>query len=252
MRYLLLLLAFFPSVAFAQTTLPTAGTCEGMGINIHFTSELPGTLSMMRAAGIGWVRMDFFWADIERKKGAYDFNKYDTLLSQLDSRHIRPWLIFDYGNPLYGDGSPRTDESRTAFADFAAVAVTHFKNRGVLWEMWNEPNIGFWKPKPDVDEYAKLAIATGKAVAAADPAAVYVGPARERHGPEILRGVLQSRLPGLLVGGVDAPLPPGRAGVGRGGLRQVANADQTVRAGRKSGADFGRRVGLLVHLEKLR
>lgn len=57
-----------------------------------------------------------------------------------------------------------TPEFRDAFAKWAVAAVGHFKGRGIVWELWNEPNIaGFWKPKPDVQHYIALA----KTVAAA-------------------------------------------------------------------------------------
>ena len=43
--------------------------------------------------------------------------------------------------------------------------------------MYNEPNIGFWKPKPDVKQYVKLALAVGKALREAEPGELYIGPA---------------------------------------------------------------------------
>ena len=34
--------------------------------------------------------------------------------------------------------------------------------RGALWEMYNEPNISpFWRPKPNTDDYIKLALEVG-------------------------------------------------------------------------------------------
>jgi hypothetical protein len=100
------------------------------------------------------------------------------LLAALDAHKIRAVLIFDYSNRHYDGGlSPASDEGRAAFARWAAAAVRHFRNRGVLWEMYNEPNIGFWKPKPDVKQYVKLALAVGKAVHEAEPRELYIGPA---------------------------------------------------------------------------
>jgi hypothetical protein len=148
----------------------------GIGINIHFTKGKSGELDEMEAAGIRWIRTDLNWAGTERAKGVYNFSVFDGLLKDLEAHHIAAWFILDYGNPLYDKDSPHTDEDRTAFAAWAAAAVTHFAGHGIVWEMWNEPNIGFWKPKPNVDDYAKLARATGKAVHAADPSAVFVGP----------------------------------------------------------------------------
>jgi hypothetical protein len=56
-------------------------------------------------------------------------------------------FILDYGNPLYGDGAPRTEQARNAFARWAVAAAQHFANRGVMWEVYNEPNNGmFWQP----------------------------------------------------------------------------------------------------------
>jgi hypothetical protein len=165
--------------SFAQPNpnLPKPGSVESIGVNIHFTDPKPGEMEQIAAAGFKWVRMDFFWAGIEREKRKYDFSAYDRLLSHLDKFKIRPILILDYGNDIYQKGSPKSPEARAAFARFAAAAVTHFKGRGVLWEMWNEPNGGFWTPQANVDEYIALALETGKAIKAAQPNEPYIGPA---------------------------------------------------------------------------
>jgi polysaccharide biosynthesis protein PslG len=151
---------------------------DGLGVNIHFTDPRPGEMRMLADAGFRWVRMDFGWASIEREKGEYDFSAYDRLIKTLDADHIRAVFILDYSNPHYDNNlSPHTDEGRAAFARWAAASVVHFKGRGVVWEMYNEPNIFFWRPKPNVAEYAKLALAVGKAIREADPQAIYIGPA---------------------------------------------------------------------------
>jgi polysaccharide biosynthesis protein PslG len=54
--------------------------------------------------------------------------------------------------------------------------VQHFRGQGILWEMYNEPNIGFWKPKPNVEHYVKLALEVGRAVRAVAPDEKYIGP----------------------------------------------------------------------------
>ena len=59
----------------------------------------------------------------------------------------------------------------------AGAAAAHFQGRRIIWEIWNEPNIRFWKPKSDVTEYTALALATANAVRQADPAATIIGPA---------------------------------------------------------------------------
>ncbi|MGH9357411.1 MAG: cellulase family glycosylhydrolase, partial [Terriglobia bacterium] len=44
-------------------------------------------------------------------------------------------------------------------------------------EMWNEPNYTrFWQPKPNVEDYILLALATGEAIKETDPGATMIGP----------------------------------------------------------------------------
>jgi hypothetical protein len=177
----LLLTFLLASAATAQAIAPPPSVekiPESWGVNIHFTDPQPGEMKELSAAGFRWIRMDFGWGGIERRaKGEYDFSAYDRLMDQISAHHIRPIFILDYSNRFYDGGeSPRTDEGRAAFAAWAAASVRHFKGRGILWEMYNEPNIGFWKPHPNVEEYAKLALAVGKAIRAAEPGETYIGP----------------------------------------------------------------------------
>ena len=151
---------------------------EGLGVNIHFTDAKPGEMKMLAEAGFTWVRMDLSWGGTERKKGEYDFSAFDRLLKSLDEHKIRALLILDYHNRFYDNGlSPHSDEGRQAMARWAAAAVKHFQGRGVIWEMYNEPNIHFWKPKPNPPDYVKLALEVGKAIRAVAPEEFYFGPA---------------------------------------------------------------------------
>lgn len=151
---------------------------QNLGVNIHFTDPRPGEMEELAAAGFRWVRMDFSWDGTEREKGTYDFSAYDRLMAALKPYHIRAYFILDYSNRHYDEGlSPHTPEGRAAMARWAAAAVKHFQGQGVVWEMYNEPNIGFWRPHPNVQDYIRLALEVGKAIRAAAPAEIYIGPA---------------------------------------------------------------------------
>ncbi len=45
--------------------------------------------------------MDFFWSDIETKKGVYNFTEYDILMQHLDQYGMKAIFILDYTNSLY-------------------------------------------------------------------------------------------------------------------------------------------------------
>jgi aryl-phospho-beta-D-glucosidase BglC (GH1 family) len=164
----------------------------GSGINIHFVSGHEKDLDMIAAAGFKFVRIDFQWQGIEHTKGVYDWSAFDGLMANLKKRNMRAICILDYSNRLYeadsvsinpldhkeqrATNSPQHPESIEAFARWAAAAAVHFKASNIVWELWNEPNISFWKPKPNVNQYTALALATAKAIKAAQPDALIIGP----------------------------------------------------------------------------
>jgi hypothetical protein len=189
----LLFLASLAAVAAQAADLPDLVLPQGVGVNIHFTRGHERDLDLIARAGFKFIRMDFGWAGIERQKGEYNWADYDELTANLEKRGLRAIYILDYSNPLYEEtvvsknpitgqehkdvASPQHPESVAAFARWAAAAAQHFAVRRIIWEIWNEPNITFWKPKPDVQQYATLALATAKAVHAADSHATIIGPA---------------------------------------------------------------------------
>src|SRR5439155_7288627 len=134
-------------------------------------------LEQLAAGGFRFIRMDLSWVHTEKDDGSYDFSHYDTLLHDLNKDGIRAILILDYAHPKHdNDLSPHTEEGRAAFVKWALAAVSRFNGRGVLWEMYNEPN-GFWRPKLVVEDYVKLALAVGKALHRQFPSEMYIGPA---------------------------------------------------------------------------
>jgi hypothetical protein len=155
-----------------------AAVPDSIGVNIHFVSPKPGEMEMLAASGARWVRMDFAWDEIEKAPSQYDFSKYDNLVATLESYKLSPYFIFDYSNKFYDNGlSPYTEEGRRAFVQWASASVEHFRGRGIIWEMYNEPNYYFWRPKPNVHDYIVLALEVGEAIRTVAPGEAYIGPA---------------------------------------------------------------------------
>lgn len=167
-------------VSFLLLLLAAPAYClPGLGVNIHTTAPAPGEAGLIRSAGFSTVRMDLHWHDTETAPGVYDFSPYDRLIQALDSQGIRPLLILNYGHPAYDSGqAPATPSARAAFARWAAAAAARYKGRGILWEIYNEPNLArFWRPKPDAAAYAALVEAAASAIRAAAPGETIIGPA---------------------------------------------------------------------------
>lgn len=178
------------------------------GVNIHFTTGHNKDLDMIATAGFKIIRMDFGWQNTEREKGVYNWSDYDELTSNLNKRGIRALYILDYSNPLYEEqieskdpisgkitksiAAPHHPESVEAFAKWATAAVVHFRGNEIIWEIWNEPNINFWRPAPDVAQYNKLAAATCKAIRKLVPEAIIIGPATSQLPVPFIESFLAS------------------------------------------------------------
>jgi len=176
--------------------LPDLVLPQGVGVNIHFHRGHQKDLDMIAAAGFKFIRMDLGWGGTERTKAEYDWSAPNELIANLEERGLRAIFILDYSNPLYeeevtsknpingkeqgGTASPQHPDSVAAFARWAAAAVKHWKGHHIVWEIWNEPNISFWKPKPDVQQYITLAVATCKAIREVDADATIIAPATSR------------------------------------------------------------------------
>jgi len=160
--------------------LPDLTVPNGFGVNIHFRDE-PKDLDLIADAGFKFIRMDLTWSAVERKKGVYEFDKsgYDALTKGCTKRGIRILYILDYSNRLYeSDRSVLTEQGRRAFAAFAKAAAARYAGKGILWEIWNEPNIKqFWRPQPSIEHYCKLVEATAPGLKEADSTGLVVAPA---------------------------------------------------------------------------
>ncbi len=169
-----------------ETTIPA-----NFGINVHFlTKDLDKHVALLKEIGVGWVRRDLDWASVEKEQGVYNFSSYDTMIDTLNAAGIKVLLILDYRNAFYDSNlSPYTHIGRQAFARFTEAAAKRYKHKNVAWEIYNEPNWGFWKPVPNVEHYIALAKTVTRTLRKTVPhqpilAAALAGPVVEKSKKE--------------------------------------------------------------------
>src|SRR5918992_798286 len=77
------------------------------GINVHAPQGdgLEVQLDRARAAGIGWVRIDFIWAVVEPARGKYDWRIYDAIAAAAKARGLQVFATLG-GNPGAQVGGP--------------------------------------------------------------------------------------------------------------------------------------------------
>lgn len=102
----------------------------------------------MQEAGVGWVRVDFLWGDIEPQEGNFDFAKYDSIVELLRSKGIHILGILHYSADWAsgcGQWNCRPKDNKV-FVNYASKVIQRYKAQVKYWEVWNEPDSAtYWK-----------------------------------------------------------------------------------------------------------
>ncbi|MCD6350842.1 MAG: hypothetical protein J7M26_01875, partial [Armatimonadetes bacterium] len=170
---------------------PFFGVCTHFGQGKH---QIPETLELMRRAGVEFFRDELYWGALERERGKFDFpERYDAYMQSAAKVGLQPLIVMTYANRLYDDGqAPHTPTGREAYARYATELVKHYGKICRRWEVWNEPNIGFWRGrKPNPDEYFELLRTTYTAVKQTDPSALVLGVCTAGTDFRFIEGVLK-------------------------------------------------------------
>ena len=166
--------------------LPSSGRLKvgiSYGDSLMWSSdqELAAALDDAVKLGVGWVRLDLAWGDIQPDNAyTYDWSKFDKIVSAAQARGLSLLPIISYtpewARPAGGDSDMYAPANPAQFAAFAAAAAQRYAPKGIhTWEIWNEPNIrAFWMPAPSPSRYAKLLRLTAAAIRRRDPSAFIV------------------------------------------------------------------------------
>jgi hypothetical protein len=117
------------------------------------------SIERMKEAGVGWVRMDFLWQDIEPEEGNFKFDKYDQIVELLAKNNIHILGILNYSvgwAALCGEWNcPPKDNA--LFVKYATKVIGRYKNKVKHWEVWNEPDSQvYWSKQDGLKSYCAL------------------------------------------------------------------------------------------------
>jgi hypothetical protein len=158
------------------TPLPPAVFKPGWGIQVHlFGVDLDQTLSWAQGTGVGWIKQQVEWTNIEHQPGEYDWRELDRIVDKVNGYGFKLMLSVNHApawtrtDPLeYG---PPHDPAE--FGRFMGVVAARYPGRVAAYELWNEPNLRReWRGEPlDAALFVALIRAGSLAIRAADPSA---------------------------------------------------------------------------------
>ena len=161
-----------------------------IGVNVFLDQETSDarrrSFEMLRAAGVGWIRQQFAWKEIERDaKGDFVDRKwnvsawasYDEMVDLALAHDVQVIARVDTSPAWARPGNdwdqspPERDED---LGDFLFVLADRYRGRVRAYQIWNEPNLTIeWGGRPpDPAAYARLLRLAHERIKQADPAAI--------------------------------------------------------------------------------
>lgn len=156
---------------------PAAARAESpYGINGHVPSA--AALDRARDAGIGWVRADFNWVQMEPADNVYDWAPWDALVAAANARGLKVFATIAY-TPAWANGgagqqAPPTNPVK--WSDFVSTCVNRYKASVQHWGMWNEPNLSGFFSGTRAQYIQDILLRGANAVKAACPTCKVLGP----------------------------------------------------------------------------
>ena len=140
-------------------------------------STNPEEYQLLDELGACWILKTFYWRKIEKEKGIFDFSEFDELVDMAKSNGIKIIVILGYDTPWLDPEHKSkkyvSPENISHYLDYVEETILHFKGQVDVWQIWNEPNIIFWKgPRQDFYELTGL---TALKIREVDPEACIIG-----------------------------------------------------------------------------
>ncbi len=137
-------------------------------------------LGLLKAAGVGTLRILLPWAGAEPADDTFDWAAVDRMVNSANAHGIKvlatvnttpDWAAVP-GQQIY----TAAPADIAAYGDFVSAVATRYQGKIADYEIWNEPNYeGFWEPAPDAAAYTALLKIAYNAIKAADPDATVIG-----------------------------------------------------------------------------
>lgn len=127
------------------------------GVMTHFGQGWDiDVMPLLARIGIGSIRDEHYWAQVEQKKGEYSFPKRSNIyMAEAARLGLDPLIPMTFENPLYDEGqTPYTPQGDDAYGRYG-VAIARQYGKQVKWlEVWNEYN-GSWCKGPAATDRPK-------------------------------------------------------------------------------------------------
>ncbi len=167
--YTFILLIFFSLLVFSCSTVQL-GTeshlVEDDAFGLAHAGEKIEDYPFIKQMGARWIRQTFRWDNINPEPGVWSFDRFDSLMDLADQNDVKVIAVLAYDvGWIHPNGIAHRDispELSPYYLEYVRKVVERYRDRVDAWEIWNEPNVVYWKGANK--DFYTLATQTGKLI----------------------------------------------------------------------------------------
>lgn len=183
-----------PAAAPSPTVPPREDTSFGYGIQVQAHMNTEGTLDQVQQLGMGWIKQQISWKDLEPNKGQPNWDALDSIFAATSARNIRVLVSVtnapDWARSVTGKEGP--PDNPQDFANYITQLLQRYPGAIHAVEVWNESNLserGWYAPGGlSAQGYMDLLVPTAQAIRQVDPGVIIVSaaPAPTGHNDGVI------------------------------------------------------------------
>ncbi len=121
-----------------------------LGVNVSLErydgEDLDAALSLIEDGGFRWVRQSFPWAEIEPRRGEFDWEPWDGIVSTARERDLKIIAVLETSPewaraPMDVDTPDAPPREFQNYADFVRAFASRYGDQIDHYQIWDEPNL---------------------------------------------------------------------------------------------------------------
>ena len=140
-----------------------------------------------------WIRTTIHWSSVEPEQGKWMFDRWDNYVAKAEAAEKKVIFILGFDNGwLFKDNKERRkleDEHIPLYLNYVEQVVNRYGTR-VVYEIWNEPNVIFWRGSNK--QFYKVSKAAAERIRETLPEATIIAGSTFRIPGRFIRGLFKA------------------------------------------------------------
>jgi len=165
----------------APTIPPRQDTAFGYGIQVQAHMNTEQTLVQVQQLGLGWIKQQIRWADLEPQAGSPNWDALDAVFAATAAHNLRVMVSIvdapDWARSVTAEGKAGPPDDPQLYVNYVSQLVQRYRGAIHAVEIWNEQNLDReWYTAGGLSaaSYINLLAPTAAAIHQIDPGVIVI------------------------------------------------------------------------------